>query len=148
MKPVVASVWNLAQWRCKVCNPSTLWVFICLRKVPGRLRICKNITSAGRLRVTSSHSYLMLPLLKASFASRGVFIFTSRVPVMTYKCCCHLVQLFTECPYRRGPSSRGLESLVITVLLLLSWGERTKKNVILRLILQVLTCAISCDAFS
>lgn len=119
---------DFAHWRCKVCNPSTLRVLICLRKAPGRLQICKNVTSAGGLRVTSSHSYFMTPLLKASFASCGVFIFTSRVPVITYKCGCHLVQLFTECPYRRGPGSRGPESAVIIVLLMLSWSERREND--------------------
>lgn len=115
---------DLAHWRCKVCSPSTLRVLICLRKAPGHLQICKNVTSVGRLRVTSSHSYLMAPLLKASFASCGVFIFTSRVPVITYKCCCHLVQLFTVCPDQRGPGSRGPESTLIIGSLLLSWRER------------------------
>lgn len=119
---------DLAHWRCKVCDPSTLRVLICLRKAPGRLQICKNITAAGRLRVPSSHSYLMAPLLKASFASCGVFIFTSRVPVLTYKCCCHFVQLFTECPYWSGPGSRGPEGAVIIVLLLLSWRERREND--------------------
>lgn len=93
--PGVASVWIWPTGGAK-CDPSTLRVLICLRKAPGRLQICKNVTAAGRLRVPSSHSYLMAPLLKASFASCGVFIFTSRVPVITYKCCCHLVQLFTD----------------------------------------------------
>lgn len=118
---------DLAHWRCKVCDPSTLRVLICLRKAPGHLQICKNVMAAGRLRVPSSGT-LMAPLLKASFASCGVFIFTSRVPVITYKCCCHLVQLFTECPYRRGPGSRGPEGAVIIVLLLLSWRERREND--------------------
>lgn len=45
---------DLAHLRCKVCNPSALRVLICLRKAPGHLQICKNVTWAGRLRVLPS----------------------------------------------------------------------------------------------
>lgn len=142
MKPVVASVW-IWHTRGVKCAIPLLSEFLFVWE---RLQVaCRYVKMSHRLVVwvTSSHSYLMALLLKASFASCGVFIFTSRVPVITYKCCCHLVQLFTECPYRRGtgqpwPWQHGYYWFVAAVL-----KRKTRKPFILYLILPILPCAAS-----
>lgn len=89
-------VWEPPHFFCPThlkVDKSPLQCFVCLRKARGSHQMCKDAGFTQTLRVTSPHSFLMPPhFLKALFASCEVFIFTSRLPAITYACCCHLLQ--------------------------------------------------------